>query len=313
MRPRSFTSVENAMKPPSLSKLFQLRFNVLLFKLLPPSISYGYLLCLGKLYYLVNRKERTEIYRNVEEVFYHQRSPREIKKIAQEVFKGIFNHYFEKLFLAYHDFDKLKDFLLERVQVEGMGNIQQGLRQGRGVILATGHFGGVEFLPGTLALRDCKLSIMVRCQTASLKRALQERADRASLSIIDCDEGNLFYSALDCLRRNEVLITECDEVDEWITAEGKTIGLFGHGIVLDRGLDMLQRKSRAQVLTVFVRRLRRDRYVIQINKVDDFAEARGAVCTGTKLLRILERFVYLHPEQWYQWKKFQKMKWAPAY
>lgn len=301
------------MKPPSLSSLFQSKPNVFLFKRLPTSLSYGYLLGLGRLYYLINRSERAQILRNIEEVFSQQRSPREIKEIARQVFRGIFSHYYEKLFLAYHNYEGLKEFLLERVQIRGMANIYQALRQGRGVILVTGHFGGVEFLPGTLALHDCKLTMMVKYQTEELKRELHERADRANLSLIDCEGANLFYAALECLKRNEILITECDEVDEWSPIRGKATSLLSHQIVLDRSLDMLQRRSRALVLTVFVRRLKGRNYVIDINAVDDFAEAREAPSLGTKLLRILERFVYTHPEQWYQWKKFQEMKWAPAY
>ena len=303
------------MKSANLSQFFQMRLNVFLFKLLPPSLSYFYLCSIGRLYYLVNRKEKAEIYRNVTEVFNHRCGSRERKRIAKGVFKGIFTHYFEKLFLAYYDLEKLKAFLLQRVEIHGLSKIQESLREGRGAILVTGHFGGVEFLPGTLALHNCKLNMMVRCQTPTLKRILHQRARSVQLSIIDCDtqSSNLFYAGLDCLKRNEVLITECDEVDKWSPSKGRTIDLLGHKLILDRSLELLQRRSRAPVLTVFVRRLKGRRYVLEINALDDFVETQEAPSISSKLLKILERFVYLHPEQWYQWKQFQRMKWTPAY
>ena len=51
-----------------------------------------------------------------------------------------------------------------------------GRGPGRGVLLITGHYGALEFMPGALAFRDYPLSVMVHCKTPRLKAILEERS-----------------------------------------------------------------------------------------------------------------------------------------
>ncbi len=53
----------------SLSKFLQMRFNSFLFRFLPFSISRCYIMVLGRLYYLLNRDDKTLIRKTIEHVF----------------------------------------------------------------------------------------------------------------------------------------------------------------------------------------------------------------------------------------------------
>ncbi|MGA9755423.1 MAG: hypothetical protein WBV23_09810, partial [Desulfobaccales bacterium] len=89
------------------------------------------------------------------------------------------------------------------------------MQAGKGVILVTGHFGAVEFLPGALALNGYPTSMICRFQTNRLRESMGERAEAVGLHLIDADEGNIILSAMQALKKGGILITECDEFDEW--------------------------------------------------------------------------------------------------
>ena len=77
---------------------------------------------------------------------------------------------------------------------------QAALQDGKGVILVTGHFGAVEFLPGALALNGYSTSMICRFQTTRLRESMGERAEAVGLHLIDADEGNIILSAMKALR-----------------------------------------------------------------------------------------------------------------
>ena len=61
----------------SLSHLFQTRFNIALFRHLPPILSYYLMLLFGKLYYQFKRTERRLIERNIRDLVGPLQSERE--------------------------------------------------------------------------------------------------------------------------------------------------------------------------------------------------------------------------------------------
>ena len=54
----------------NLSKLFQARVNVAIFKRMPASVSYLYMQAIGKVYYLVKRKEKRLIEKNIRDMLH---------------------------------------------------------------------------------------------------------------------------------------------------------------------------------------------------------------------------------------------------
>jgi Kdo2-lipid IVA lauroyltransferase/acyltransferase len=41
------------------------------------------------------------------------------------------------------------------------------------------------------------------------------RAEAVGLQLIDADKGNITLAAINALKQGRILITECDEFDEW--------------------------------------------------------------------------------------------------
>jgi lauroyl/myristoyl acyltransferase len=190
------------------------------------------------------------------------------------------------------------------MRFEGEADLKQALALGKGAILATGHFGAVEFLPAALALNGYKVAIICRFQTSRLRDSLVERAKQVDLEVIDSDKGNCLLAALKALKQGRIIITESDEFDEWKAKDNHRISFLGAHLAYDRALDVLSKRSGSPVVSALVSRTGKD-YTLHLTQVSSQEPTKFKV--GEKCLEILEEMCELLPTQWYQWKKFGKM------
>jgi Kdo2-lipid IVA lauroyltransferase/acyltransferase len=290
----------------SLSKFLQMRFNNWLFRFLPFSVSRCYIVCLGKIYYLLNLAEKTLIRKTFHYIFRRKLAPPALHRKIGAAFRGIFDHYHEKLYVGYSNFPKLLNFLRTRVHFAGSEHLQEALQSGQGVILVTGHFGAVEFLPGALALNEYPTSMICRFQTTRLRESMGKRAAAVGLDLIDADDGNIILSAMKALKQGRILITECDEFDEWRPDPKRQSHFLNCRLPLDRTLDLLQKRSGAQVITALMKREGKKQYTCNLTSITNGAFP-AHLSLSEKCLSVLEDAIEENPEQWYQWKKFGKM------
>ena len=139
----------------SLSKFLQMKLNSFLFRFLPFSVSRCYVMVLGRLYYLLNWSEKTLIRKTIKHVFGRKIPAPILNKKIKAAFKGIFDHYHEKLFVGYSNFPKLLKFLRSQVRFAGAetspGSLAgwQGGHPGHRSLRGSGVFArrpGVEWL-----------------------------------------------------------------------------------------------------------------------------------------------------------------------
>lgn len=288
----------------NLSKFFQMRLNSWLMRFLPFNLSRYYLITLGRLYYFFNRKEKALIANTINFVLEKKLPAAALRRTVKETFTGIFDHYHEKLYLAYSPFKRIKKFFAKKMRLEGETALQEALAQGKGAILATGHFGAVEFLPAALAFQGYKVAIICRFQTSRLRDSLVAKAKEVDLEVIDSDKGNCLLAALKALKQGRIIITEADEFDEWKAKDNHQISFLGAQLDYDRALDVLRKRSGAPVVSALVSRSAHGYTLhlqpVALNEPQDFR-------VGEKCLAILEEMCAALPTQWYQWKKFGKM------
>ncbi len=290
----------------SLSKFLQIKLNNFLFRFLPFSISRFYITTLGQLYYLVNWQEKSLIRETITQVFHGKVAKRDLQKKVKEVFKGIFDHYHEKLFVGYSNFPRLLDFLRTQIHFQGQEKLQEAVETGNGVILVTGHFGAVEMLPGALAVNGFPTSMICRFQTNRLRETLGRRAESIGLNLIDADDGNSFLAAVKALKEGRILITECDEFDEWRPDPQRDTYFLNQKLTSDRVLELLYKRSGAPVISAIVKRNGGQQYTCILTAVGN-GVAPVNMPVNEQCLRVLETSIEACPEQWYQWKKFGKM------
>ncbi|MHB9027163.1 MAG: lysophospholipid acyltransferase family protein [Candidatus Latescibacterota bacterium] len=286
----------------NISKFFQAAPNVFLFRYAPIWLCTRYLQIMGWLYYSANQNERKLIERNIQDVF---RSQPDVNAIVRKTFKGIFSHYSEKLIMAHRNYTILKRELRDAMEYSGLRDLDEALGRG-GVIMVTGHFGGVEFMPLALALRGYPVTMVVSFQTERLRESLMQRAAEVNVELIDGHAGNVMPQAIQALKRGRILLTECDEVDEWRTKGNQTVEAFGGSVRLDRSLEVLCRRTGSTALGSFMVRTEQG-YRLTVVPIGD-RERAPEENMSAQILKTFERFVIMFPDQWYQWKKFHKMR-----
>ena len=238
----------------NLSKFCQANLNVFLFRFLPFWVSRWYLTQVGKIYYIVKRQEKALIQATIRHIWGEDLEPHSLKTLIKHTFQGIIDHYHEKLFVAYSNFPRLVKFLKNCIKLNGEKELREVLAQGRGIILVTGHYGAVEFVPGALAIRGYPVTMVCRFQTSRLRESLQQRAETVGLQLVDSDDGNVLLAAVRALKSGRILITECDEFDEWRPAKGHNVSFLNCPLPGDRTLDILQKRSRAPVVSALMQR-----------------------------------------------------------
>ncbi len=296
---------------PNLSRFCQLRINVFLTRNLPFWLSRWYLGLISKIYFLLRPGEKDKIQEAVIRVWQHKMAPCKLARTVRKTFRDIVTHYHEKLVIAYCRPRKVERFLKKKVQLAGEKLLPEALSVGKGVILVTGHFGAVEFLPAVLGLRGYPVSIIYRAQTRCLAESLAKRAKLINLTLIDADSlGNVFLAATKALKEGRLLITECDEFEEWRVGQATDSSFLGQRIGYDRTLDILQRRTGSPVISALLKRNENGGYLLNLNAITDY-DNPGSGSVSARCLAVLEKAIQEAPHQWYQWKKFAPLLTAP--
>ena len=295
----------------NLSSFLQWRMNVFLCKILGWRITLSYINFLGKLYFFFNRKENYKIKKSVEDVFSQRKHRSEISSITKDVFKGIYSHYYEKFFNAYSNSKTLRNFVVTQMAGEGLEAIENGLAEGKGILLITGHFGGVELIPAFLGARNYPVTIVARFKTKELRDISIQQANNFSVKIIDADNTpNIMKAICQDLRNNRIVITQCDEIDEWKPCKKNRIFYLGKLVNLDKTINILSKRCNASVVFGVMHRTDQSRYKFVATSWEEMVGRYYRsidTSTGEVVLKFMERYIYNHPEEWYQWKKYPEL------
>ena len=291
-----------------LSEFLQWRINVYLCKILGWQITYVYINFLGKLYFFFNRKEKSKIKKSVQDVFSDRKQNAEISSITKGVFQGIFFHYYEKFFNAYSNSKTLRYFVQTQIEAEGLDVMDQGLAKGKGILLITGHFGGVELIPAFLGDKNYPVTIVAKFKTKELRDISIQQANRFSVKIIDANHTpNIMRAICQDLKNNRIVITQCDEIDEWRPCLKSKIFFLGKQINLDKTLTILSKRCKASIVFGVMHRSQQHRYkfvVTSWKKMERQYYRAINQSIGEVVLKFMERYIYNHPQEWYQWKKY---------
>ena len=296
---------------PSISSFLQSRFNIYACRKLGWRFAYAYIKLLAWLYYCINRKEKTTIRAAVNDVFKERKKRFERNKLIKEVMRGVIAHYYEKLFNAYATGDTLRAFIGSHVSFDGLETIQTKLAHNKGLLLITGHVGGVELIPAFLGYHQFPVTIIAKFSSRQLREASEIQARRFNTRIIDADRTpNILRALRDNLRENRVVITQCDEIDEWRPSRQGQIRFLGKLTHMDKTIDVLSRCIKAPIVFGLMHRRQNHHYrfiVASRSMMEDYLRPMAPMAIGRIVLKYLEQYIYNHPAGWYQWKKYSRI------
>jgi len=294
-----------------LSHVIQSKFNIFIYLTLGWGFARFYIFSLGKLYYIFNKKEKEIINNAIADVAGRIRREIDLKEVTGRVFQGIFSHYYEKMFIAFEDKDKATRFLNDNISKGDLVVIRNSLLKGRGVIVITGHYGAIEYIPTLLAVNGFDISMIAKFKTEQLKKKVFSQAEKYRIRMIDAENtGNVLNTAIKQLKENRVLVTQCDEIEEWRPSKKENTSFLGHMTGLDRTINIIQRRTGAEVIFGVIYRFSLSEYRLIVHSYEDILKMFGGIplsTVGETVLKLLEQYIYRYPEQWYQWKKYPEL------
>ena len=301
----------------ALSPFLQWRFNIFLYLTFSWKIARFFVFLFGRLYFFFNKKEKTLIKDAILEVMGCRDQGINIKEITKKVFHGILSHYYEKLFIAFEEPKKATRFLNQNINSENLIILKRKLSKGNGVVMVTGHYGAIEYIPTLLAVNNFPTSMIAKFKTKQLKEKVYAQAIKYRIKLIDAENtGNVFKSAIKELRDNRILVTQCDEIEAWKPSEKKKISFLGRITGVDRTINIIQRRSEAEIVFGVIHRYNLSKYKLMMYNYEDMLQILGDTSissVGETMLKFLEQYIYANPEQWYQWKEYVEIEPVPTF
>ena len=186
--------------------------------------------------------------------------------------------------------------------------VQLALREGRGVVLVTGHVGSWDI--GAKELSDVGATVhvvMARESNATSRPFVRATREQVGVRVVYSDAST--FSSLGliaALRRNEVVAIQLDRA---AGAGGlRMLPFLGAPAPFPSGPFVLARLARSPVVPVFVPRIGRRHYEIRIGeRIDVPHEARDPEILDRVMgaaVRHLEDAVRRDPTQWFQFAPF---------
>ena len=150
-----------------------------------------------------------------------------------------------------------------------------------------------------------------------MKKKLYSQAKKYNIRLIDAENaGNVVKSAMKELRENRILVTQCDEIEEWRPSSKKRMSFLGRVTFVDRTINIIQKRAGAEIVFGIIHRYSLSKYELIIYAYEDMLQLLDRSSTssvGETVLKFLEGYIYANPEQWYQWKKYLEIKTLTAH
>ena len=291
-----------------LSSFLQSQPNILIYRRLGWKFAFYYTRILGGFYFILNNKDKRKIKKSIHSVFYGIKNHSERRSITLAVFRGIILHYYEKLFNAFSSAETLRAFFDIHMKNESMTAIEKGLSKGNGVLLVTGHFGGVEFIPGYLAAQNYPVTIIVRFSSNTLRNISIQKASEFSARILDVDHTpNIMKAITENLKENRIVITQCDEIKAWRPSKYNRVSFLGKDIHLDRTMDIIIKRVNPTIVFGVMHRESDHQYRFITTSQGEMEKGHlspAKMPFSSLALSFLEHYIYRFPREWYQWKQY---------
>ncbi len=184
--------------------------------------------------------------------------------------------------------------LAAEMEVEGRENLDEAFRQGRGVLLLTGHFGSWERVSRWMSGTGYKLSVVARdADQAKVNDAVNKLRQETGTRVIP--RGSAARPILERLRDNEAVGILADQNSKEIF-----LPFFGHPAGTVLGPGVIAERSKCPVLAVTCIRTGVGRYKVVIGSPLTPLESDGPRGSGMMLAyhAWLEENIKENPDQW---------------
>jgi KDO2-lipid IV(A) lauroyltransferase len=295
--------------PKSLNRFIYLFFFQFCSTLIPRAIQRFFSVVVGDLFYLLMKKTRANVRKNVEGVSRGRWSNGKVEVLTRKTFQN-----YGQYLLDYMVMHRLRPSNKHQWVEEEAGSIHmiEALRRGKGVICITPHLGNWEIGGLLFSFKGGKLNVLTLDErdldTKSFREELRRSRGIRNLYIDPRDDSPMsILDAVKALRQNEIVAMLGDRIESQKTM---VFDFFGRKTPFPIGVAILAMATGAPVLPVFVvmEKNRKYRGVIEpsISFESSSREDREATLREgmEKLIKKFESYIEKYPDQWYNFYSY---------
>jgi KDO2-lipid IV(A) lauroyltransferase len=295
--------------PQALNRFIYLFFFQFCSTLIPRPTQKFFSVVVGDLFYLLMRKTRGNVRKNVEGIGRGRWSDGKIDAITRKTFQN-----YGQYLLDYMVMHRLRPSNKHQWVEEEAGGIHmiEALQRGKGVICITPHLGNWEIGGLLFSFKGGKLNVLTLDErdldTKSFREELRRSRGIRNLYIDPKDDSPMsILDAVKALRQNEIVAMLGDRIEPQKTM---IFDFFGRKTPFPIGVAVLAMATGAPVLPVFVvmERSRKYRGAIEpsISFESSSREDREATIRKgmERLIKKFESYIEKYPDQWYNFYSY---------
>ncbi|MBN1872008.1 MAG: lysophospholipid acyltransferase family protein [Candidatus Omnitrophica bacterium] len=259
-------------------------------------VAYGMVSFISAIKYTFSVKDKALVRSNLKAALPNTKKD-EIESLTRDVFKNFGNYLVDFFTFSKEN----KEYLKNIIKFEGLDNLNQALKLGKGCIIITGHFGNWEIAGCALAVLGYKINVVaLDHMDRRINNLFINLRKKAGVNVIPI--GAARNACMEALRRNEIIAILGDRP---YGDRGIQVNFFGKTAMLPRGAALFSLKAACPIVTAFSYKddAAKNSYKAVLDK--PFLTERGAD-TAAQLKEITQRYVnrfesYIrkYPSQWY--------------
>ena len=271
----------------------------------PLKFSYRAAIALANIHYFLGFRERRAVTENLKTILAKPSRDDELKSTSKDVFRN-----FAKYLVDFFRFSKITPgYIKGFIRLEGLSNIEDALKYGKGVIILSAHLGNWElgaFVLGTLGYPIN--AVVLTHRNVKINNFFKNQRAIGKLRSIE------FGASLRCcykaLKNNELLALLGDRD---FSNNGLRVIFCGKPVVMPKGPAALSYRTGAAIVPSFITRNGDDTFTFAFEK-PILPGAAGDEDSAIKsimgeYLPVIESYVKRYPGQWYVFRNF----WNPSY
>lgn len=268
----------------------------LLCPLIPARLGYWLFARIGDLVFRFTAGKQRTYFHNLSRVLGDQASPAELNGVARRAFQNLLKNYFD--LFRWHRISKPR-LMTQLAGLHGFEHMENAVKQGKGVIAGSGHFGAWDLVIN-LAAVYLETEVIVpneRLKPEKLFQYVLGLRSEQGIHIVPLDVAPRLM--IKALRAGKIVGLAYDRD---ITHTGPIVDFFGAPAQLPDGAVQLALKYGAPVIIGFSVRQPDNRSVVYVEPPFEFentGDLHHDIQAGVqKIAAVLERYIRQYPDQW---------------
>ena len=229
--------------------------------------------------------------------FGEEKSPQEIDAISRRCFQNFGLGMIEMVYFMSHAKN-----VKEKVICEGLEHFDQAVKEGKGVVVVTAHFGNFPLMMLFMAAQGYKVNSIIRSARDEKMNAFlhRKRQELGVNTVYAIPRKTCVTQSINALRNNEVLFIPMDQ--NFGSGKGVFVDFFGQKAATATGPVIFSLRTQAPIIPMFIVRQADNRHKIIIEKplkIEKGSDERETVKENiARITQIIEQYIRRYPHEW---------------